>query len=290
MKYGLHVPHFGPLATTEFMQRTAQTAERLGFASLWVSDHVVVPHEFDDAYPYRSDGVISLDPRTPFHDPFALVPWLAGITTTPEIGIGAFVAPYRHPVVTAKLIGTADFLSGGRTRMVAGAGWMKEEFDVLGVPFEERGRITDETLDLLTRAFSEPSLDTVVGPVGMEPRPLRRPYPLMVGGHTKVAMRRALRLGHGWQGTPQHAGQVDELVEKLADVNGGSIPEGFIVATRLHISRYDPDTGRDAVMQQVRDARAPRVDEVVLSIIDPDVERFFARLEALGEWLKEDQA
>ena len=289
MNYGLHVPHFGPLATPEFMKRTAQTAERIGFDSLWVSDHVVVPHHFDDAYPYRDDGVITLDPTAPFHDPFALLPWLAAHTANVELGIGAFVAPYRRPVVTAKLIGTLDVLSGGRTRMVAGAGWMKEEFDLLGVAYSERGRITDETLDLLTEAFGEPAMQSVVGPVGMEPRPFRQPYPLMVGGHSKPAMRRALRLGHGWQGTPQFAGQVHELVEQLADLAGGQIPDGFIVATRLHISRYDPDTGRDKVLAQVHGAQAPRVDEVVLSIIDPDVELFFARLEALGEWLRDDK-
>jgi hypothetical protein len=173
--------------------------------------------------------------------------------------------------------------------MVAGVGWMKEEFDALDVPFERRGAITDEALDLLTAAFAGTPLDLPTGAVGVEPRPVRQPYPLMVGGHSKPAMRRALRLGHGWQATPQHPGQVTELVEALAETGGGSIPDDFVVATRLHLSKYDADGPGDAVLEQVQTAITDRVDEVILSIVDPDVERYFARLSALASWLGLDR-
>lgn len=282
---GLHLPHFGRLASPDFMSGVAVAAERLGFASLWVSDHVVVPVELHTPYPYRDDGVIHLDHGQPFHDPFALLSWLAALTERVELGIGAFVVPYRRPLVAAKLIGTADQLSGGRTRMVAGAGWMEEEFDALGVPFEARGAITDEVLDLLVAAFAATPLELPTGPVGVEPRPMRQPYPLMVGGHSSAAMRRALRLGHGWQGTPQRAGEMAELVERLADVAGGDIPDGFVVSTRLHLSRFDPETAADEVRSHVSAALVPRIDELVLSITDTDEGRFHARLEALAEWL-----
>lgn len=286
MQYGLHIPHFGKLATPEFMGSTARQAEALGFDSVWLSDHVFVPVEITSEYPYRSDGIIGLSPDQPFHDPFALVPWIAAQTQRVEIGIGAFVAPYRRAIVTAKLIGTADVLSGGRTRMVAGAGWMEQEFDALGVPFRERGRITDETLDALTTLFAQPTATIGGVEFGAEPRPLRQPYPLMVGGHTNPAMRRALRLGHGIQFTSESPDEVPELLQRLAGHGGGVIPEGFIVSARIHVGRFEVDDDPEPVLDQIHRAGAPGVTEVVISILDRDPARYAARLEALAGWLE----
>ncbi|GIU93474.1 MAG: F420-dependent oxidoreductase [Acidimicrobiia bacterium] len=283
--YGLHLPHFGPIATPQFMAEVAQAAESLGFRSLWLSDHVVVPVSWKTPYPYRDDGVIGLDSAQPFFDPLAVAAWLAGVTSRPEIGIGALVAPYRPPLVTAKLIGTLDCLAGGRTRMVIGSGWLAEEFQALGVPFARRGQLTDHTLRILTAAFAAHPLHLPGGAVGMEPRPLRQPYPLIVGGHSRVAMRRALSLGHGWQGTPQHPSEVPALVRALAAEAGGEIPEGFTVSLRIHLSRFDPDGPAAAVVERVRAALHPRVDEVVLSMVDSEPKRYVRRLEALAGWL-----
>jgi probable F420-dependent oxidoreductase len=285
MKYGLHVPHFGALATPEFMATTARSAETLGFESIWLSDHLFVPTEITSEYPYRSDGIIGLDPHQPFHDPFALIPWLAALTERVEIGIGAFVAPYRRAIVTAKLIGTADVLSGGRTRLVAGAGWMEQEFTALGVPYAQRGAITDATLDTMTKLFAEPV--TSVGGVefGAEPRPQRQPYPLMVGGHSNPAMRRALRLGHGIQFTSESPDEVPALLERLADHAGGAMPDRFIVSARIHLSRFEVGDDPDPILEQIRLAGSPGVTEVVVSILDKDPGRYAERLETLAGWL-----
>jgi probable F420-dependent oxidoreductase len=285
MKYGLHVPHFGPLATPEFMADTARQAEALGFDSIWLSDHVFVPVEITSEYPYRSDGIIGLDPHQPFHDPFALLPWFAALTSRVEIGIGAFVAPYRRALVTAKLVGTADVLSGGRTRLVAGAGWMEQEFTALDVPFTRRGAITDETLDTLTRLFADP-LATINGvEFGAEPRPLRQPYPLMVGGHTDPAMRRALRLGHGIQFTAESPAEVSALVVRLTEHAGGSIPAGFIVSSRIHLSKFAVDDDPEPVVEQIRLAGTEGVTEVVVSILDRHPSAYAERLAALAGWI-----
>lgn len=285
MKYGLHVPHFGALATPKFMADTARQAEQLGFDSLWLSDHLFVPTAITSEYPYRSDGIIGLDPDQPFHDPFALVAWLAALTERVEIGIGAFVAPYRRSIVTAKLIGTADVLSGGRTRLVAGAGWMEQEFAALGVPFDQRGSITDDTLDTLTRLFADP-ISTVGGvEFGAEPRPLRQPYPLMVGGHSNPAMRRALRLGHGIQFTSESPAEVPGLLERLAEHAGGAIPAGFIVSARIHLSRFQVGDDPEPILEQIRMAGPTGVTEVVISILDRDPGRYAERLAALAEWI-----
>ena len=285
IRYGLHLPHFGALATPAFMARTATQAEALGFDSLWVSDHVLVPTEVTSEYPYRSDGIVGLDPTQPFHDPFALVPWLAAHTSRVEIGIGAFVAPYRRPLVTAKMIGTADALSGGRTRMVAGAGWMEQEFAVLGVPFDERGSITDDTLDALTRLLSESTVTMNGVEFGAEPRPRRQPYPLMVGGHSKPAMRRALRLGHGIQLTPESPAELPGLIQRLVELAGGRLPADFIVSARVHLSRFEIGDDPEPVLEQLHLAGARGVTEVVLSILDRESDRYAARLDALADWL-----
>jgi probable F420-dependent oxidoreductase len=285
MKYGLHLPHFGALATPEFMGDTARQAEALGFDSLWLSDHLFVPTEITSEYPYRSDGIIGLDPSQPFHDPFALLPWLAAVTSRIELGIGAFVAPYRRALVTAKLVGTTDVLSGGRTRLVAGAGWMEQEFTALDVPFAHRGPITDATLDAMTQVFAE-SITTLGGvEFGAEPRPLRQPYPLMVGGHSKPAMRRALRLGHGIQFTPESPGDIAGLVDRLAEMAGGAVPGGFIVSARIHLSRFAVDDDPGPILEQIRLAGSPGVTEVIISILDRDPERYATRLDTLARWL-----
>ena len=285
MKYGLHIPHFGPLATPEFMSDTVQRAERLGFDSVWLSDHVFVPTEITSDYPYRSDGVIGLDPSQPFHDPFALMPWIAALTSRVEIGIGAFVAPYRRPIVTAKLVGTADVLSGGRTRLVAGAGWMEQEFVALGVPYARRGAITDDTLDTLTELFENPVASIAGIEFGAEPRPVRQPYPLMVGGHSKPAMRRALRLGHGIQFTSESPTEVPALLERLVAYAGGTLPQDFIVSARIHLSRFEIDDDPAPILEELRLAGSPGVTEVVISILDRDPANYALRLGALAGWM-----
>jgi len=169
--------------------------------------------------------------------------------------------------------------------MVAGAGWMQQEFDALGVPFRQRGRITDETLDVLTALFADPT-STVAGvEFGAEPRPLRQPYPLMVGGHTDPAMRRALRLGHGIQFTPESPDAVAGLLERLAQLAGGTVPDGFIVSARIHLSRFDPDDDPAPILHQIGLAGTPGVTEVVVSILDRDPGRYAERLDALATWL-----
>lgn len=283
--YGLHVPHFGPLAVVDFMAETAQRAEDVGFDSLWVSDHLFVPVEIRSEYPYRSDGVIGLSADQAFHDPFALVPWFAALTDRIELGIGAFVAPYRRPIVTAKLIGTADTLSGGRTRLVAGAGWMEEEFIAIGVPYDERGRVTDDTLELLTVLLSEPTATVNGVTFGAEPRPVRQPFPLMVGGHSRPAMRRALRLGHGIQFTSESPEEVAALLTRLEELAGGRLSDGFIVSARIHLSRFEADGDPEPVLEQIRLAAAPGVTEVVISILDREPARYAERVTALAAWL-----
>ena len=288
---GLHVPHFGPLARPDVLTRTINLTEALGFDTAWVSDHIAIPVGFETPYPYTSSGEIGLPAETPFYDPFVALSYAAGRTHRVRLGISALVLPYRHPLLAAKLIGSLDSMSLGRSRMVIGAGWLREEFDGLGVDFGKRGRITDEYADalslLLNRGRASFAGDTVAfDEMGMEPAPVQNPYPLLVGGHSSVAMRRALRLGYGWQATPERPGEVAGMLGRLHDAAGGDLPSGFLVATRLHLPRFDPDDSSGRLIEMMLAATAPGISDLTVSVFDRDPERYYARVEAVASWLQ----
>jgi probable F420-dependent oxidoreductase len=288
---GLHVPHFGPLARAEVLARAVDLAEEVGFDTVWVSDHVAIPARFETPYPYTATGRIGLPPDEPFFDPFVALAFAAGRTSRVRLGISALVLPYRHPLLGAKLIGSLDAVSGGRARMVVGAGWLKEEFDALGVDFARRGRITDDYVDaisaLLENGRASFAGETVAfAEMGMEPTPIQRPFPLLVGGHSNVAMRRALRVGHGWQATPERPGEVEEMLGRLSAEAGGEVPPDFLVATRLHLPRFDPGEPGDRIIDMMRSAVAPGISDLTVDVFDRDPGRYFARVEAVASWLQ----
>lgn len=133
MRYGIAIPHANRFADHEAIRTIVRAAEELGFDSIWVSDHIIVP----EGSTYIPEMM---------YEPLALLAWLGSETQHVVIGISVLIAPYRNPVFTAKFLSTADHLSGGRLVVGIGAGWLREEFEALGVPFEERGPRTDETI------------------------------------------------------------------------------------------------------------------------------------------------
>jgi probable F420-dependent oxidoreductase len=290
IRVGLHVPHFGPIARPDVLARSIDLAEELGFDTVWVSDHVAIPVGFETPYPYTATGQIGLPAETPFYDPFVALSFAAGRTERVRLGISALVLPYRHPLLAAKLIGSLDAISSGRARIVIGAGWLREEFDALGVDFKKRGRITDEYADALSALLDDGRASfagEMVGfeEMGMEPAPVQRPFPLLVGGHSNVAMRRALRLGHGWQATPEGPGEVDQMLSRLRAAAGGEISAGFLVATRLHLPKFDANEPGDRLVEMMRSAVAPGISDLTVDAFDRDAERYYARVEAIASWL-----
>lgn len=181
------------------ISRIAQACDRSGIFYLGVSDHVCVPRAAAAAM------------STVWYDAIATLGFLAGITRNVRLLSYVWVAPYRHPLVTAKAFSTLDALSGGRVIVGVGAGHLEGEFETLGVDFHRRGRLLDEAIDLLTKAFVDeyPEHDGPQWPVrdrGLQPRPLQQPHPpIWVGGSTRGALRRAARRGDGWlpQGAPE---------------------------------------------------------------------------------------
>ena len=293
IRVGVHLPHFGPIAGQAVLDEAVAVAERAGFDTAWVSDHVAIPVGFETPYPYTASGGIGLPAEEAFIDPFVALSYAAGRTERIRLGISALVLPYRHPALTAKLIGSLDELSRGRARIVIGAGWLREEFDALGADFSARGRVTDEYADAVTALLAGgvagfDGSEVAFPPIGVLPRPRQQPFPILVGGHSRVAMRRALRLGHGWQATPEQPGEVARMVARLVEEAAGELPAGFVVATRLHLPRFDAGDDGATMITRMRDAITPEVSDLTISIFDRDGSRFLDRLGAVARWLELD--
>src|SRR3989442_14665759 len=139
MKFGCHLPVYGPAATRATILGFARRMESLGFDSLWASDHVVIPWKIRSRYPYNPTGDFPLSPETPFLEPLTTLAVVAGATEHIALGTTVLVLAHRHPVLLAKMLATLDQLSGGRVIVGAGVGWMKEEIELFGVDYQRRG-------------------------------------------------------------------------------------------------------------------------------------------------------
>jgi probable F420-dependent oxidoreductase len=184
----------------------AELAERLQFDTLWHFDHVVIPKVFDQSpYQHLYGGAFPLTAEDPIFEPITTLAYLAGRVTTPRLGLAVLVVPYRNPVLTAKMLSNLDVLSGGRLVVGVGTGWTKEEFEILACPpYEARGRVTNEYLDICIALWTQDAPTYhgqyyQVSNVSLQPKPVQKPHPpLWVGGHTLPAFRRVARYGQGW--------------------------------------------------------------------------------------------
>jgi alkanesulfonate monooxygenase SsuD/methylene tetrahydromethanopterin reductase-like flavin-dependent oxidoreductase (luciferase family) len=169
MHLGVNIPNYGPGTDPGVLREWARMTEGLGFDPLMVSDHVVITPDVAVRYP------------EPFFEPFTTLSWLAGITTRARLGTTVLVLPYRHPLLVARMAGNLDKLSGGRLVLGVGAGGARQEFEALGVPFAQRGRLTDQYLAALQQAWGAQSS-----------------IPLWVGGNSAAAIRRSIKFGAAW--------------------------------------------------------------------------------------------
>jgi probable F420-dependent oxidoreductase len=193
IRIGAKVPNSGPLPTEIGIGRMARTLEEAGFESLWVSDHVVLPRRIESRYPFASDGRATWSTSTPYIDAVVSLALIAAATERATFGTAVLVLPLRNPVVLAKQAASLDAVSGGRLKLGVGAGWLAEEFAALGVDFQARGsRFVDGVATL--RATWSGLLPNDVLAV---PTPAHD-VPILVGGHSKIALRRAGALGDGW--------------------------------------------------------------------------------------------
>ncbi|NUP46767.1 MAG: TIGR03619 family F420-dependent LLM class oxidoreductase [Catenulispora sp.] len=219
MRLGVNVPNFGPGTTVEVLERWAHVAEGLGFDLLMMSDHVLVTPDVAERYP------------GPFHDPFTTLAWLAGRTSKIRLGTTVLIMPYRQPALTAQMAASLHRLSGGRFVLGVGVGWARREFEALGVPFERRGRLTDEHLDEMHQIWGGGVEGVAAALTAHElPGP-----PVWIGGNSDAALRRAVVSGTGWHPLGFTMDWVTEAVGRLAafaDEAGRALPT---VAPRIRL-------------------------------------------------------
>ena len=208
MQLGIHLPHIGRKASSDSIRRAAIQAEELGFADVWVSEHIIVPKDAD--YP----------PSANFWDPVLTLTWAAACTRRVRLGTSVLVLPMRHPLPLAKELATLQNLSHGRLILGAGVGWLEAEFTALGVPFHERGRRMDEGIALMRAVWSQDPvtfrprwIPARIDEMRMQPQPCA-PIPIWIGGGSDAAIKRALRLD-GWHGSRLAPDTTAPIVRRL---------------------------------------------------------------------------
>jgi probable F420-dependent oxidoreductase len=182
----------------------ARHAEAVGFDQLALSDHVFEPETLTSKYPYSASGEPQFPPGTPWPDVWVMVGAMAAVTEHIEFTTNVYVLPLRNPFVVAKAVGTASFLSGDRVSLGIGAGWMREEFEGLEQSFDRRGARMEEQVEVLRKLWKGGLVEHHgefydFDKLQMAPVPAQ-PVPIIVGGHSRLALRRAARLGDGWVG------------------------------------------------------------------------------------------
>ena len=264
MKFGLRYANIGPLSHREPAIELARHAESAGFESLWSIEHVVIPAGYTSAYPYSDDGRFGWPENLDYPDPLPWLATIAGATERINLGTAIVILPQRNPVVLAKELATIDVMSGGRLLFGVGVGWLAEEFAAVGVPFAERAPRTDEAIEVLRTLWAEDeaSFDgrfTTLDRALMFPKPIQRvggrpAIPVLIGGHSAAAARRAGRLGDGFfpaRATPDDLGPLLEVVRSAA-VEAGRDPADIEITAGnvfdLDQARRFAELGADRLM------------------------------------------
>jgi probable F420-dependent oxidoreductase len=260
---GAKVPNSGPLPTEIGIARMAAELEHAGFESLWVSDHVVLPAAIESRYPFAADGRATWATSTPYFDAIVALALIAAATERATFGTAVLVLPLRNPVILAKQAASLDVVSGGRLALGVGAGWLEEEFDALGVSFAERGKRFVSSLATLREAWTGSIGDDILS----VPTPVH-PVPLLVGGHSRVALGRAGRLGDGWLGQ-QSLNELDpgEIAAARATMaaaarEAGRDPEALRVVLRI----VDAGGRSDELAARLPELERAGVDDVIVDL------------------------
>ncbi|MGH9035818.1 MAG: TIGR03619 family F420-dependent LLM class oxidoreductase [Acidimicrobiia bacterium] len=272
MRFGIALPQYGP-ATAEGLTRAARQAEDLGFADVWVGDHIAVP----DGVPYPPSFLL---------ESLATLSFAAAVTGRVGLGTSVLILPLRKPLVMAKQLATIDVLSGGRLLLGIGAGWLEGEFDASGVPFRHRGDLTDEAIDVLRTCWAA-APTSFEGPTvrftDMKVKPLPgRQIPLWVGGTGERALRRAVEKGDGWQGAFLPLEEVARVTKRLR----AERPEQeFTLSVRVDVDGLAGDL--DELRRQLDAYAAAGVTHVLSAPTQRDLDPWLASVEALWRTFEE---
>jgi probable F420-dependent oxidoreductase len=269
VQVGIHLPQFGRASSAAAITRAAQLAEALGFADVWVSDHVAIPAAQDYPSPYLYDPLLSLT-------------WAAAATTSVGLGTSVLVVPQHPPLALANSLASLDALSGGRLTVGAGVGWSEAEFVALGQSFADRGRRMDEALDVLRACWGPDPVDfdgEFVHLVAMkvQPKPAH-PIPIWVGGRSEPAFRRATTRGDGFHAIGLDPDGAREVVRRIRRDR----PEpSFTISLR---TGWDPQGMEPDRIRRERDEfEAAGIQHVVSAPWRSDADSWMRSMELLAE-------
>jgi probable F420-dependent oxidoreductase len=282
MKFTLHFGNntFPDLAGAT---RLARLAEAAGFDSMVAVDHVVYPDAYTSTYPYSASGRLPGDRTVSLPDPLIWMAAAMAVTTRLRFMTGVIILPLRHPLVLAKQVATLDHMSGGRIELGIGVGWLKEEFEALGVPFEKRGKRSDEYIAAMRALWAKDGASfsgefVNFHEVSSNPKPVRRSVPIVIGGHSEAAAKRAGRLGDGF--FPSIGSQADtfplfDLVRRTAQAAGRD-PRAIEMMAGCPDAL--PKSGKDP-KAAVEERRRRGIDRVILPVhaFLPDLETNLGR-------------
>ena len=283
MQIGLNLPVVNPEATPSFLREVAQRAEELGFAELYLGEHVVLFDDPQDEYRQSDDGAAFFASMANLPDPIQSLTHLAACTERISFATGVALLPQRNPVYTAKHVATLDWLSGGRFDFGIGVGWSTEEYAACDVPFERRGDRCREYVAVLRTLWCDP-ISSFAGefyelaPCRQHPKPVQLPHPpLWFGGFGEATYRRVADLGSGYYGfdqTPAEIAAVRRRISELVDAAGRSMDEITIshgVYNRLPVS-----------VDELGEYHASGVDQFVVSLLGPSADDMRQQLEWFG--------
>lgn len=291
MRFGCHLPVFGPAATRDTLLGFARRMEALGFDSLWASDHVILPYTIGSRYPYNATGQFPLPPTANILEPLTALALVAGATERIALGTTVLILPHRHPVLAAKMLATLDHLAPGRVILGAGVGWMKEEIEIFGVPYPRRGAWSDEAIRIMRACWAGEHVEFTgeffsFPPFASVPRPATGTIPIWIGGHAPRALRRVAELGDGWHAAFMSATDMKQGLAELAEAcrRAGRDMTSLTLSTRMGLpARHDADT----LVRELRALAGLGVSHVILESRTRDLadltaiyERFAAQVRA----------
>ena len=227
MKFGLMFTNVGPFGQPDHLENLARSAEEVGIESIFTVEHVVVPKDYQSEYPYSPTGKMPGEESAPIPDPVLPLAYAAAVTEKLRLGTGVMILPQRHPAYVAKQMATLDNLSRGRAILGVGIGWLREEFETVGIPFKERAARTEESIRAI-RSLWKGEAEAFEGefyrwgPVESNPKPVQPGgVPILVGGHVEGAARRAARFGDGFFPARGHdLAELGSLIDAVRDECG----------------------------------------------------------------------
>jgi len=269
MKIGIFAMGTNRMAGGNLLRSLAANAERLGVATLWVPEHVVLLDQYSSKYPYSQDGQLPAPTDAPILDPFLALMCVASATSKIRLATGICLVPEHNPLVLAKVAATLDYLSGGRFALGVGIGWLEEEFVAMGIPWEHRAKRTHEYIEAMRKLWGEDPSSYSGEYVNFKnvrsnPKPVQgSKLPVIFGGESAPALRRVAEYGNGWCGfnlTPDEAAAKIRKIEELLKANGRKRSD-----IEIAVSPYSKPITKDD-LKRYRDAGA---DEVVLINLRP---------------------